>query len=323
MTGSGADVVVVGAGVTGLTTAVLLAERGMSVVIVSRDHPSRTTSCAAGALWGPHLVEHECVERWGKHTLEMLTSLATEPATGVELMDGVEACRTPQAPSPYLAWLPGVRTCGPEDLRPGFTMGWRYRIPVVDMPVYLAYLFGRLQRAGGVFWLRDVPALENLGDEAGIVVNCTGHGAGRLTADDELTGARGEVVIVDNPGLDEFFIEVDSEDPDLTYFVPQGDHVVLGGTAYPGRADTEPDPRAAREIVRRCAKVEPRLAGAVIREVRVGVRPFRRQVRLEHVNLGRCHVVHNYGHGGGGVSLSWGCALETVELVTALESSAR
>lgn len=313
----------VGAGVTGLTTAVLLAERGNSVRILSRDHPSNTTSCAAGALWGPHLVEHAFVERWGRQTLETLTTLAGKDGTGVELMDGVEACRLPQEPSPYLAWLPDVRVCGPEELPPGFLQGWRYRIPVVDMPVYLEYLFDRLQRAGGVFRLRDVPALEDLSDEADIVVNCTGHGAGRFVPDDELTGTRGEVVIVDNPGLREFFIETDGHDPDLTYFVPQGKHVVLGGTAYPGRVDTGEDLAAAREILRRCADVEPRLAGSTIREMRVGVRPFRRQVRLEHVNLGRCQVVHNYGHGGGGVSLSWGCALETVELVTALESSAR
>lgn len=46
----------------------------------------------------------------------------------------------------------------------------------------------------------------------------------------------------------------------------------------------------------------------IVRSV-VGLRPFRETgFRLERVKVGRLDVVHNYGHGGGGVSLSWGCA---------------
>lgn len=41
----------------------------------------------------------------------------------------------------------------------------------------------------------------------------------------------------------------------------------------------------------------------------VGLRPFRKPgPRLEAVSVGSKDVVHNYGHGGGGVSLSWGVA---------------
>ncbi|GAB5458579.1 MAG: hypothetical protein Hens3KO_16090 [Henriciella sp.] len=41
----------------------------------------------------------------------------------------------------------------------------------------------------------------------------------------------------------------------------------------------------------------------------VGLRPFRPTgPRLEAVKLGEKTVVHNYGHGGGGVSISWGVA---------------
>lgn len=46
----------------------------------------------------------------------------------------------------------------------------------------------------------------------------------------------------------------------------------------------------------------------VIREV-AGLRPFRRSgFRVEVVSLGDRILVHNYGHGGGGISLSWGTA---------------
>jgi len=53
----GPDVLVVGAGVSGLTTAVCLAEAGRGVEIRADRLPPDTTSAVAGALWGPHLVE--------------------------------------------------------------------------------------------------------------------------------------------------------------------------------------------------------------------------------------------------------------------------
>ena len=52
----------------------------------------------------------------------------------------------------------------------------------------------------------------------------------------------------------------------------------------------------------------------VIREV-VGLRPFRSSGFLVRADsLGEKLLIHNYGHGGGGVSLSWGCADLAVEL---------
>lgn len=47
-----ADVVVVGAGVIGLTSAICLAEDGMDVRIVAAAPPQETTSRAASAMWG-------------------------------------------------------------------------------------------------------------------------------------------------------------------------------------------------------------------------------------------------------------------------------
>src|SRR4051812_48761001 len=61
-------------------------------------------------------------------------------------------------------------------------------------------------------------------------------------------------------------------------------------------------------------RVEP---GRVIREV-VGLRPYRKSgFRVEAVPLGDKTLVHNYGHGGGGISLSWGSAALAAELALA------
>lgn len=51
-----ARVVVVGAGVAGLTPATVLAEAAASVYVLAEQVPG-VTSLAAGAMWGPYLVE--------------------------------------------------------------------------------------------------------------------------------------------------------------------------------------------------------------------------------------------------------------------------
>ena len=65
----------------------------------------------------------------------------------------------------------------------------------------------------------------------------------------------------------------------------------------------------------RCALVAPRLKGARILGHRGGLRPVRPLVRLETERIGESRVVHNYGHGGAGVTLSWGCAAEIREML--------
>ena len=75
--------------------------------------------------------------------------------------------------------------------------------------------------------------------------------------------------------------------------------------------------------MRDCAAVDTRLATARIIEHRVGFRPARPQVRLEAEDAVAADgssarlLVHNYGHGGAGVTLSWGCARAVASLVAA------
>lgn len=47
-----------------------------------------------------------------------------------------------------------------------------------------------------------------------------------------------------------------------------------------------------------------------------GLRPWRaKSYRLEPENVGNKFVVHNYGHGGAGITMSWGCAHEVVDII--------
>ena len=316
MTSGDPDILVIGAGVSGLTTAVCLAEAGRSVTVAAADRPQHTTSAAAGAVWGPHLVGmDERVSRWGDVTLATLAELAADPAaTGVRLASGLAASGPPLAePFDWVSQVDGVRPCQPTELPAGYAAGWWLIAPIVSMPVYLGYLHTRLERAGGTLL---EARFGSLSEAAGLtaattIVNCSGTGARRLVPDPDVTPVRGQVVVVANPGISEFFVGVDDGPGDTCYFFPHGDFVVLGGTEEPGNWSLEPDPVTAERILRRCAATEPLLADAPVIMHRVGLRPVRPSVRLEAETTGDGRrVVHNYGHGGAGVTLSWGCALD-------------
>jgi D-amino-acid oxidase len=127
---------------------------------------------------------------------------------------------------------------------------------------------------------------------------------------------RGQHVVVENPGLDEFFIEAPFGATWAAYFV-HGDRVVLGGVAQVDDWNLEPDPAVAEQILQRCAAVQPLLENARVIGHQVGLRPERGGVRLEAEPFGSARCVHAYGHGGSGVSLSWGCAREAAGLAVA------
>ncbi|MEV0634222.1 FAD-dependent oxidoreductase [Streptomyces sp. NPDC050619] len=157
---------------------------------------------------------------------------------------------------------------------------------------------------------RLVRSLDEFAD-ASAVVNCAGMGAAALAGDSTLRPIRGQHVVVENPGITEFFSEDTGLSPDLVCFYPHGDTVVLGGTAIDGDGDVADDAATAKGIIERCAAIEPRFADAQVIEHRVGARPTGSRVRVEFTHRdGAVPVIHNYGHGGAGVTLSWGCAQE-------------
>jgi D-amino-acid oxidase len=212
-----------------------------------------------------------------------------------------------------------VRVLGAGDLPEGFASGWAYTAPAVNMPVYLEYLLRRYQGLGGTVSAGAVTSLASVA--APVLVNCTGVGARFLVPDPSVVPVRGQVVVAANPGITEFYIDHGNGGADYVYLFPHGDVVLLGGTADEDASDLAPRPEVSERILRDCAAVFPSLRGARVITERVGLRPVRPSVRLEAESLPDGRVLwHNYGHGGAGVTLSWGCAAELTSGVLASSS---
>lgn len=304
-----ARVIVVGAGVVGLSCAVRLLERGHEVSVVARDLPLETTSSVAAALWYPYRAyPFERVAAWAATTYAELARLSGSEDTGVSMRAGTEVLRSAAGSTPWWSSaLPGLRPA--TQLPPGYPAGWSFEAPVAEMPVYLRWLVARVDALGGTVTRM---ALNGLPDLAEVVVNAAGLGARLLGQDGAVLPVRGQVVYVEQVGLDRWWL--DSTGP--TYVVPRRHDIVVGGTEEERAWDPAPDEATAKDILARARELVPELRRARVLGHRVGLRPARPAVRLEAVTTSRgSRVVHCYGHGGAGVTLSWGCADEVAELV--------
>lgn len=305
------DVIVVGGGISGLTTALVLAERGHRVRVWSRDPAAATTSAVAGALWWPYRIEpEELVGDWSLTSLRGYEELAGRPdETGVRLVSGLHRGERLVALGTWAGQLNDVAEVAE---------GLRVRLPLIDMPVHLSWLERQLAAAGGAVERRAVTSFGEAAAEAATVVNCTGLGARELVPDAGVRPVRGQLVLVENPGIEEWFTEADSASDATTYFFPQPGRLVLGGTAEVDGWSTVPDPRIAKEIVARCARIRPEIAGARVVGHLVGLRPTRHTgVRIGAEQLpGGGRLVHNYGHGGAGVTVALGCARAAADLIS-------
>jgi D-amino-acid oxidase len=312
------SVAIIGAGVSGLTCAVVFAERGYRAKIFAEETGQRTTSAVAAAIWYPYDAEPaDKVIAWALESYEIFRELSRDPRSGVSMIELRTFSRASEIEIPPWAYPLGARpipvAAGFGDEIPStFSSGFVMTVPLIDTSIYLDYLANRFLAAGGEI-RGDVRfrQLEDADPEFELVVNCAGIGARTLVPDSNLESHRGQVAIVSKLDVT---CAVVCDDAPLMYAIPRANDCVFGGTnelSY----DRAADPAATSRIVTECCRVLKIDPPKVVAE-RVGLRPFRKSgVRLESDRLrdGRT-VVHNYGHGGAGFTLSWGCALKVFDL---------
>jgi D-amino-acid oxidase len=279
-------------------------EHGHRVDVLARDLPLETTSNVAAAIWYPYrALPFDRVLSWSARSYEVFADLADLADSGVRLRSGTELLGTRQG-DPW--WRPAVPSLEHVPAPAGYADAWTFVAPVIEMPVYLRWLGGRVEELGGTITRLNLSSLP-VGPD--VVVNCSGIGARLLAGDHTVEPVRGQVVYLEQVGLESWLLDSAA---DLTYVVPRSGDIVVGGTDEEGEWSRTPSPEAAEAMLARARRLVPELAGARVLRHRVGLRPARPEVRVERVD----HVVHCYGHGGAGVTLSWGTADEVLRLVS-------
>jgi D-amino-acid oxidase len=324
------NVAIIGAGVSGLTCGVVFAERRYRTAIFAKDIGQQTTSGVAAAVWFPYHVEPaERVIPLALETYQVLLDLARFLETGVSIIESRQFLRTGEIEIPDWAIplgaqpIPVATALCAVPVRPqaggyNFASGFSLRTPLMDTTIYLDYLAARFRKAGGEIHANvRFEKLEDVDTKFDLVINCAGIGARELLQDVNLEPHRGQVAVV--PRIENLSAAIVCDDEPLMYAIPRANDCVFGGTNEVGD-NLAADPGTTSRIVAECSRVLDIGKPTVLAE-RVGLRPFRRSgLRLERDQLrdGR-GVIHNYGHGGAGFTLSWGCAREVLD--AALRSS--
>jgi D-amino-acid oxidase len=324
------QVAVVGAGVSGLTCGVVLAERGYRTAIFAKETGQQTTSGAAAALWFPYDAEPpDKVIPWALRTFDVLSDLARVSGSGVSMIELHQLSHAGEIQIPDWAMALGAQavihsypsvTSSEVETSPAvtssfFKSGFALTVPLMDTSIYLDYLANRFVAAGGSITANiHFNELEDVDRKFDLVINCAGIGARELVQDLDLEPHRGQVAIVRK--IEHLSCAIVCDDAPLLYAIPRGNDCVLGGTNELS-TDLAADPATTTRIVGECSRVLNIEKPDVLAE-RVGLRPFRKsglRVERDCLSDGRT-VIHNYGHGGSGFTLSWGCAREVVGLAT-------
>jgi D-amino-acid oxidase len=309
---------VVGCGVIGLSTAIRLLESGYEVLLFTKELPKQTTSAKAAAFWFPyHVRDSEQILDWSLQSYRRYEQMAADAASGVYMAplykfgndnSGMER-RIRETMEQHR-----VRPLTAEELPENFSAGWHLQVPLIETPVYLTYLLNKFLEGGGKLIERQIDSLSELFHLHGIVINCSGLGARELTNDKTVIPVRGQVALLKIHQSSRIILEESAP----TYIVYRTDGCVCGGTYEMNEFSMETEEKAIDLILQRCREIEPALRTAEVTATWAGLRPFRPEMRVEADPS--LPVIHNYGHGGSGFTVSWGCAEKVVELMKSIGS---
>ncbi|SCV69635.1 BQ2448_2655 [Microbotryum intermedium] len=305
-TSSDKQVVVIGAGVIGLTSALVLAQSNHNVTLVARDLPSDVSSQAfaspwAGANWCPFVDPQESVKNkricdWETQSFANFQQLIREHGDG-KLVMRLPARRYAENEKALLGhWYKSVvprYSTLPSSEVPNNGVGVEFETISVNAPLYCQWLEAQLLSHNATIIRRSLNSLDealSLAPSCSVIVNATGLGAKSLggVEDQTVTPIRGQTVLIKT---DVKLCTMDASDPTKpSYIIPRpGGEAVCGGCYGLGEWNLSTDTELAKLILERCLVLDPRISsngaldGIEVLRHNVGLRPSRgtNEPRLE------------------------------------------
>ncbi len=306
------NIAVVGAGISGMSSALKLVEAGNSVSVFAKVFSPNITSNRAAAFWLPYHIRND--KRgidWCRKSYETYKELAGDSLTGISMKQLIKVVADDvpvnEVDRTWKDFMPAnsYRTIPNDQLLPGYIEGDEAEVPLIETQIFLPWLQAQLEAKGVAFHEQGIKNFDQL-DDHDLIINCSGLGARELCNDQQLIPYRGQVALLSpKEGLPIF---LDNEKPQ--YIVPRKDAIIIGGTYEENVFDEVTEPKTIEFLLQKAFNIYPELKEQTYLGSWAGLRPHRNDVRLEREN----NIIHNYGHGGSGFTLAFGCAEDVVKL---------
>ena len=303
-------ITVIGCGVIGLTTAITLERAGYEVKIVTKNLHFKTTSAIAAAIWMPYKADPaDLVNQWSLETYHILEKQSLDPISGISMVDLKYLSQTDEIPSwEDAAPSRALRKAEKTELPSPYSYGYIAHIPLIETPIYLEYLFDEFR---GEILLDEILSFEEIESSDSLIINCTGLGSRILAEDNALYPVKGQIVKIKT--TENIICAADDHPDHFFYIIPRRDCIVLGGSSEPYNFNPNPNDDITRTIFERAQKVDSKIKESDLLAVETGFRPYRPSIRLEKDP--ERNIIHNYGHGGSGFTVSWGCSKAVLDIV--------
>ncbi|MEP6950455.1 MAG: FAD-dependent oxidoreductase [Ginsengibacter sp.] len=304
-------ITIVGAGISGLSTAYTLGKLQHTIKIIAKNFTPDLTSDRAAAFWFPyHIRNDERGIRWCKHSYEVYQKLSEDSFSGITMQKLLKVVRKGEQEQEltWFGFMPqdSYRILAEHEIPEGYSKGYDARVPLIETQILLPWLMNELKQMNTTIVESEIQSFDEI-TGADLIINCSALGARQLCNDNTLMPIRGQVGLL--APKDNFYIFLDNELP--LYIVPRKDAIIIGGTYEEGITDTVTEAATINRLFENAYKVFPELKDQKVMGSWAGIRPYRPLVRVEREGK----IIHNYGHGGSGFTLAWGCAEEVASLI--------